>query len=289
MGGLRFGVFAQLITSFVLAVIFTVTAATVGILSIQKFNHGIEDVALSRLPAMTLAYQLGQQSEAIVASAPMLVRVNSQAQRETISFRIADRVRWLQEIVDSLRTYNVDANILEVINLTRQQLLENYARLDNLVKHRIDIVIEKKQRNKQLESLVTDFVLNLDDIQLSGSLHDFVKMLLIFETQDEQGDLEKRRSEIEAQFKELSTAKLDNKEKELIASLREIALGEKGLVGLQVRYYSVTHRIAGILAVNERLSNRFVYSVNDLIRRMREDIENKSKDFSNWLKIAQIF
>ncbi|NVJ91894.1 MAG: PAS-domain containing protein [Methylocystaceae bacterium] len=279
MGGLRFGVFAQLITSFVLAVIFTVTAATVGILSIQKFNHGIEDVALSRLPAMTLAYQLGQQSEAIVASAPMLVRVNSQAQRETISFRIADRVRWLQEIVDSLRTYNVDANILEVINLTRQQLLENYARLDNLVKHRIDIVIEKKQRNKQLESLVTDFVLNLDDIQLSGSLHDFVKMLLIFETQDEQGDLEKRRSEIEAQFKELSKAKLDNKEKELIASLREIALGEKGLVGLQVRYYSVTHRIAGILAVNERLSNRFVYSVNDLIRRMREDIENKSKDF----------
>jgi len=99
MSNFRFGVFAQLVSSFVFAVIFTVAAAGVGIFSIQKFHKGIEEVALSRLPAMTLAYQLGQQSEAIVASAPMLVRVKTQAQRETISFRIADRVRWLQEIV----------------------------------------------------------------------------------------------------------------------------------------------------------------------------------------------
>ncbi|SCA58006.1 exported hypothetical protein [Candidatus Terasakiella magnetica] len=50
MGGFRFGVFAQLITSFALAVVFTVAAAGVGIFSIQKFNKGIEEVALSRLP-----------------------------------------------------------------------------------------------------------------------------------------------------------------------------------------------------------------------------------------------
>ncbi|MDV7339367.1 ATP-binding protein [Terasakiella sp. A23] len=284
MGGVRFGVFAQLITSFVLAVIFTVAAAGVGIFSIQKFNDGIEEVALSRLPAMTLAYQLGQQSEAIVASAPMLVRVTTQAQRETISFRIADRVRWLQEIVDSLRVYDVDDNILEVINLTRQQLLDNYDRLDDLVKLRIDIALEKKERNRELQKLIREKIeFQSMPHELWGEyFYDLIDQLLIFETLTDTAQIAQLRQQLLNKFEELRKLDIPASEAKTIdqiAMLRKIALGESGLIALQSREKRVSQRIVGILAINERLSSRFVYSVNDLIRRMKEEIETDSQAF----------
>ena len=284
MGGFRFGVFAQLITSFILAVIFTVAAAGVGIFSIQKFNKGIEEVALSRLPAMTLAYQLGQQSEAIVASAPMLVRVNTQAQRETISFRIADRVRWLQEIVDSLRSYEVDENVLEVIDVTRQQLLENYARLDQLVQDRIEINQHKIKQNAELQKLIK--VRGRYDtpvaIEWNAVFNDLIELFLIFETEKDQNKLDKYRKILMKELNGLQSFDQENISKNdsfVIKQLRKIALGENGLIALQARQKLVEQRIAGILSVNERLSSRFVYSVNDLIRRMREEIEEDSMGF----------
>ncbi|WP_051610227.1 ATP-binding protein [Terasakiella pusilla] len=284
MGGFRFGVFAQLIASFVLAVLFTVGAAVIGILSIQKFNDGIEEVALSRLPAMTLAYQLGQQSEAIVASAPMMVRVTSQAQRETISFRIADRVRWLQEIVISLRQYDVDENILEVINVTRQQLLENFARLDGLVKQRIHISEAKTQRNHELQALINHDVDMLDLVseETHTEIDRLTEKLLIFQTEKEESREEVLHQQLLYGFEALRLREgvLDAPHQQSIHEhLRSIALGDQGVIALQGQYRDVTKRISGILAINERLSSRFVYSVNDLIRRMKEGIEHDSQEF----------
>lgn len=284
MGGFRFGVFAQLIASFVLAVLFTVGAAIIGILSIQKFNDGIEEVALSRLPAMTLAYQLGQQSEAIVASAPMMVRVTSQAQRETISFRIADRVRWLQEIVVSLRQYDVDENTLEVINVTRQQLLENFARLDSLVKQRIQISETKQQRNHELQALLiehTDLRGDADDENLR-EIDRLIEKLFIFQTEKEEAREVVLHQQLLKGFETLRQREgiLDAPlEPGIHDNLRSVALGEQGIIALQSRYRDVTKRISGILSINERLSSRFVYSVNDLIRRMKEEMEQDSQDF----------
>lgn len=284
MGGFRFGVFAQLIASFVLAVLFTVGAAVIGIFSIQKFNDGIEEVALSRLPAMTLAYQLGQQSEAIVASAPMMVRVTSQAQRETISFRIADRVRWLQEIVISLRQYDVDDNILEVINVTREQLLENFARLDGLVKQRIQITEAKKQRNHELQALINHETrgMGLQDDQLHGEIDRLIEKLLIFQTEREEARQETLHQQLLYGFEALRLREglMEAPHQQSVHEhLRTIALGEEGMIVLQSQFREVTKRISGILAINERLSSRFVYSVNDLIRRMKEGIEQDSQEF----------
>ncbi|WP_135078770.1 ATP-binding protein [Terasakiella sp. SH-1] len=287
MGGFRFGVFAQLITSFTLAVVFTIAAAGVGIFSIQKFNKGIEEVALSRLPAMTLAYQLGQQSEAIVASAPMLVRVTTQAQRETISFRIADRVRWLQEIVGSLRAYEVDTDVLKVINLTREQLLENYGRLDQLVQERIEVTGLKQKRNLELQGLVREKTAHRDFEKAVwfDLFNDLIERLLIFETIKDQASFEKYRIGLLAKLQKLKAYEeaLKDKpvQKETMQRLRNIALGEDGLIALQARHALILQRVSGILAVNERLSSRFVYSVNDLIRRMREGIEQNSLEFQH--------
>lgn len=291
MSSFRFGVFAQLITSFVLAVIFTVAAAGVGVFSIQKFHKGIEEVALSRLPAMTLAYQLGQQSEAIVASSPMLVRVESQAQRETISFRISDRVRWLQEIVESLRHYDVDSNVLEVIDVTRQQLLENYARLDQLVQERIIISEYKKNRNDKLQDIIRSQG-GFDRLYKNawgGVFYQVIELLLVYETESDEAKLKHYEELLLAQFAKIKIFESDLAspvEPNLIEQIHEVALGENGVISLQARQKRVRQRIAGILAVNERLSSRFVYSVNDLIRRMREEVEKNSTEFQQSVKTS---
>ncbi len=284
MGVFRFGVFAQLITSFVLAVIFTIAAAGVGIFSIQKFHEGIEEVALSRLPAITLAYQLGQQSEAIVASAPMLVRARTQAQRETISFRIADRVRWLQEIVDSLRGYEVDENVLQVIDVTRKQLLENYAKLDQFVQDRIEIEEQQQQRNEELQKViqVRGPFSQTPPNSWNRSFNDLIEWFLVFETEKDDAKLDRYRKVILAElekFRKLQHTFDNENDRFVLDQLRQVALGEEGLIALQSRREMVNKRITGILAVNERLSSRFVYSVNDLIRRMREKIEDDSQGF----------
>jgi PAS domain S-box-containing protein len=284
MGGFRFGVFAQLITSFALAVVFTVVAAGIGIFSIQKINTGIEQVVLTRLPAMTQAYQLGQQSEAIVASAPMLVRVKSQAQRETISFRIADRVRWLQEIIDSLHEYDVDEDVLKVINETREQLLNNFGRLDILIQNRLDINVRIDQRYVQLQEIFQikkelEQEIESPWLNLFGDLLD---RLLLMQRVVDTGRYDKLRENVLEVFNELELLEIslkEQRERALIERLRQTALGNDGLLELQHRLAEELQKISGILAVNERLSSRFVYSVNDLIRRMREDIEANSQEF----------
>jgi len=282
MIGFRSGVFAQLITSFALAVVFTLVAAGVGIYTIQKFNDGIEDVALSRLPAMTQAYQLGQQSEAIVASAPLLVRSKTQAQRETISFRIADRVRWLQEIIETLGEYDVDRDVLAGINEARRELLDSFGRLDLLVQQRIETKGKIDKLNAELHDV---FRLKID-VQNRNADHkfhlfaDLLERLLLF--QEELGQTDKLRHELEKTFailRNLPVEGLSPHERGLFQRLEQVALGKNGLLYLQNDLSSVRKEISGILAVNGRLSSRFVYSVNDLIRRMREDVQKSSNEF----------
>ncbi len=284
MSRFRFGVFAQLITSFTLAVLFTVIAAGIGIFSIQKINSGIKQVVLSRVPAMTQAYQLGQQSEAIVASAPMLVRVKSQAQRETISFRIADRVRWLQEIIDSLRDYQVDNDVLEVINQTRQQLLNNFGRLDLLIQNRIDVNVRINRRYTELLDIfqAKKGLENETNDKWFTVFSDLLDQLLLMQRVTEPVRFETLRESVLIAFERMPALKNDSatsKERELLARLRKVAMGKEGLIELQGELGEELQKISGILAVNERLSSRFVYSVNDLIRRMREDIEENSHEF----------
>ncbi|SCA58007.1 putative Histidine kinase [Candidatus Terasakiella magnetica] len=221
----------------------------------------------------------------------MLVRVTTQAQRETISFRIADRVRWLQEIVQSLRTYDVDNDVLKVINMTREQLLENYGRLDQLVQERIEISELKQKRNKKLQNLVRgkseyDQKKNL---QWYNSFNDLIERLLIFETIKDQASFERYRKGLLTSLEEIKVyeGKLTSGKGQanVITDLRNIALGENGLIALQARQTLVLQRVSGILAVNERLSSRFVYSVNDLIRRMREGIEKNSQEFQQLVEV----
>lgn len=285
----RFGAFAQLITSFVLAGFFTVAAAVVGIVSIQQFHEGIEEVALSRMPAMTLAYQLGQQSEAIVASAPMLVRVETQEQRKAIMLRISDRVRWLHELVGSLQNFNINENVLEVIDLTRKQLLENYARLDLLVKERIFIVEHGIKRKRELQDIFRqqEEIDGKEHKRWSLAFYQMIELLLILETENDASHLKIYEDKLLGKFAEINALKprtLTSSEEGLFNRIQKVALGEKGLIAVQMQQRAILLRISGILAVNERLSKRFVYSVNDLIRRMRKDIENQSTEFETLVK-----
>lgn len=279
----RFSVFAQLITSFVLAVTFTVAAAGVGIYFIQNIHKGIDEVALSRLPAMTLAYQLGQQSEAIVASAPILDRVVTQTQREKISFKVSDRDRWLQEIIYKLQGYDFEDNVLQNIDLTRKQLLDNYNHLDQLIRDRIVIVQYKKKRHDRLQEIIRNqggFKGQNKEIW-GTTFHRIVELLLIYETENDPNELDFHKEQILAQF-ENGKALARNIFEGLgnpITEIREVALGENGLIALNAQEKKLAQSVSDILAINERLSVRFVYSVNDLIRRMREEIEESSVEF----------
>lgn len=282
MRPLRFGVFAKLTGSYLLAVVFTLSAVVLGVLSIVKFNSSIQDVTLSKLPTLTHAYQLGQQSEAIVASAPLLVRVQSQAQRETISYRIADRVRWLQELIDALDGLAVDPVVLNDIKNARVRLLESYAALDQVVQTRIEIEAQKQRAQSTLQTLLKDDLGKEQFFytQWGQDLREIAGRLMLISASGSFITAQNRE-----QFEAKVSSLLERDEQSLPPQLeddwhniRPLLVGDMRILALQDHYQDVLQRIEGILAENERLSNRFVYSVNELIRQLREQIQQEGEN-----------
>lgn len=281
MRRIRFGIFAQLISSFIIAVIFAVVIGSIGILSFDEFRRQSEGIAAKQIPAMSLAFQLGQQSENVVASAPTLARAQNQSQRETVSFRVSDRVGWLNEIIQDLKVYDVDQNILSAIERVRTSLFQNFNKLDKTVEQKIKLVELKRNLLNEVEHLFNKYK---GATGLGYTIHELSLMALIY---SQDNDAQSRKN-IEKAFE---TARQDSALLDLMdfRELDHIVTAQQGVINTVDQLKDLEVLINGLLSVNERLSNRLVYSVNDLVRRLRDDTSSTNKEFQKVIEKRTLY
>lgn len=272
----RFGVFAQLIAGFVVVVFFMILSSGIGIWTLYNFNKGVEEIASDKLPALTLAYQLGQQSETISSNAPILAGAVSQAERERLSFKVSDRVRWLEEIIAELKGFIGHEIAIERIEATRERLLRNYAEIDQLVRDRIEIRRTYLNQRQRLQN--TLIASAFDDETFQILRQKLISVLLLHEQAAEETSLLEAHKDLRT-FIESADNLESFLEKGDLNWIEEITQPGQGFLSLKESLVSVERKTMGLLALNERLSSRFVYAVNELIVLIRDQIKRDSQSF----------
>ncbi len=138
----------RLIVSFGGAAAFTVLASALGIAAFVQSRAALDHITLSRLPMVTTAYQIAQQTEAIAATAPTLLASTAQTQHLSVANRISDQLNWLGELVARLEGSGVEA----VANIERKKalLVDTFKTLDILVQSRIAAQIERQNATRAL-------------------------------------------------------------------------------------------------------------------------------------------
>ncbi|MBY0429964.1 MAG: hypothetical protein K2Q10_02105, partial [Rhodospirillales bacterium] len=87
MGKTRFGVAFRLAAGLIALAVFTMTAGGTALYAFQRLHDGFDVVANVMLGDLIVATRLVRESEAIIASAPALVAVDTQFLRHTVSAR----------------------------------------------------------------------------------------------------------------------------------------------------------------------------------------------------------
>src|SRR6202790_1131222 len=134
-GGVRFRLLVAL--SLVAAVMFGGAAAS--IIGLDRLRQGFQLLTDTQLPRLIDAAGLARQSESIVASAPGLVISGDQFTPTTAADRIADQVRFLDELLLNLKKSEASSPAIAALEETKQNLLDNFRHLNDMVQHRIEL------------------------------------------------------------------------------------------------------------------------------------------------------
>ena len=143
-----FSVRNRLIFAFGAGAAITVFACALGIFAFIQSRIALDHITLSRLPMVTTAHQIAQQTEAIAATAPSLLAARAQTQRQTVANQISDQLNWLGELVAHLEGSGVEG----LINIERKKdlLFDTFKTLDSLVQTRIATHTQKQKAVRAL-------------------------------------------------------------------------------------------------------------------------------------------
>src|SRR5882757_7853335 len=134
----RDGIRFRLVAGLVLIAGVMLGGAGASIFGLDHLRQGFQALTDTELPRLIDAAGLARQSESIVASAPGLVISRDQFTRTTAADRIADQVSFLDELLLRFKSGGTDSDTMAVLDQTKRNLLENFNRLDDIVRTRIE-------------------------------------------------------------------------------------------------------------------------------------------------------
>src|SRR5215211_1691919 len=105
----------RLLVAFVGICAFALLAAAAGMYSFHQVAGVLERITEQRAPSALAALELSRQAERIVAAAPSLLTVRSQAQRQEVSAEISAEVRRLEKLLAEVKDRSGDASMLAAI------------------------------------------------------------------------------------------------------------------------------------------------------------------------------
>ena len=139
------GVQWRLLVAFLGICAFTMLAATAGMYAFRQVAGVLERITEQRAPGALAALELSRQAERIVAAAPALLTVRSQAQRQQASATITAEVRDLGKLLSEIKERSVDAGALALIEAAVEGLHRNLDALDGLMAHRLEIADQREE------------------------------------------------------------------------------------------------------------------------------------------------
>jgi signal transduction histidine kinase/ActR/RegA family two-component response regulator len=133
----RLGVRGRLFIAFFGISAFAVLAAIAAVYSILAIGGVLERTTQQRVPSALGSLEISREAERIVAAAPALLAATTTALRKELTNEITVEVERLNELVANLKSDEIDATVLEAIELAVQRLGENLTALDFLVSNHL--------------------------------------------------------------------------------------------------------------------------------------------------------
>ncbi|MEM7021317.1 MAG: PAS-domain containing protein [Pseudomonadota bacterium] len=134
---LTFGVRGRLLLAFLGISGFAVIAAIAAIYAFSRAGEVLEQITQERLPPVLASLELSRQAERIVAAAPTLLTVSSQAEREQVYEQIAREVGHLLLLVDAMAEADTDGLVGVRVAPVAQGFEGNLDNLNFLVEQRL--------------------------------------------------------------------------------------------------------------------------------------------------------
>ncbi|MDF1731237.1 MAG: ATP-binding protein [Minwuia sp.] len=292
--------------ALVLTLMVMVGAGGVAIYSLTRLADGYDSVATRTIPKLTSASRLDRISSSIGATASRLVASKSDYVRMTISNRLDDNIKALDEALETFdfapRTGEIgDRDLVRQVSENRDSMRENLAELSQIVARRIRAEEQIERILDQADRLTDEIT---DRLSQSGDSA-FGKEWLInlgwaLESVISVGNAESRFQVDRAQQKYvtsrhaglsgLSGISSGAADDSTDAGLRAAELKELGW--RLSRYLGSNHHVFelarvrlalkaqenGLLSRNKRLSSRLTSSVSDLFHTMQRRIDSRNAE-----------
>ncbi len=133
----RLGVRWRLLVAFFGISAFAVLAAAAAVYSFLAVGYSLDRITQQRVPSALNSLEISLKAERVVAAAPVLLAVSTDAQRRELLASISAEVQRLKEQVADLNSAGSDEAALQAIQRAVQKMSENLIALDFLVGSRL--------------------------------------------------------------------------------------------------------------------------------------------------------
>ncbi|MEO5377389.1 MAG: PAS domain S-box protein [Magnetococcus sp. DMHC-6] len=309
MSFFRFGVTYRLFSSWVVMTVLTFIASGIGIYSFHVFQEGLHQISLKDIEKIAAAYELGRQSEAIVAATPALANAETDAMRKTEIFRLNDQLVWMKTLTQRLDSFGIDQKDILSIQDFIKDLDENIQSIDSLMEKRISTREALKQKvenfmalrnslyeltlpppfkseespeQESLESTPTLVPLNdtLDKLfQLFLSVYSATEFHLVQE-------LNLQASSLSQEWQQSIKNQPDNERKEALQvsmnTLRELISGTDNLFQLRSTEIRLERQLTAQMSRSQFFANRFASSVEKMMNQIHAEIDSYNLELNRF-------
>jgi len=296
----RIGVRFHLVLGLALVTLVALAGGGFSILGLDRLRQGFQVFTTSQLPSLINAAGLARQSESIIGSAPGIVISRDQFSRTTAADRIADQVRFLDELLGNLKMGEEDSATIASLKETKQGLLDNLQRLDDLVRNRIeldarsetiirDILAIASRKLAIVDSLRSDLSGSpaADLVAWSGEIETTLGLMLAaygVQRSTEIGSYRKQATEaIERAGQRVERLRLDGDKGTILRQvhndIRDRTLGADNVFAARSEVLGLQQAVGGMLARNKVISDQFGAAASSVFNTILRDLEGKTANY----------
>jgi signal transduction histidine kinase len=303
----RDGVRFRLVVGLSLIAAVMLGGAAASIFGLDRLRQGFQLLTDTQLPRLIDAAGLARQSESIVASAPGLVISRDQFTRTTAADRIADQVRFLDELLLRFKSGGTDSETIAVLDQTKRNLLENLGRLDSMVATRIEFdarsesiirdITDLARRKTAFEATVAtgrDGIGQLNStefIRWSGETQNALMLILaaygversvvISAFHKQATDAIERADQLVGRIGLAGEA--DATLRRLHGEIRDRVTASDSVFAARNETLNLQRSVAGMLARNKVISDQFGSAVSGVFETIRHDLEEQTQSYRDFL------
>ncbi len=302
-GGVRF----RLVVALSLVAAVMLGGAAASIFGLDRLRQGFQGLTDTQLPRLIDAAGLARQSESIVASAPGLVVSRDQFTRTTAADRIADQVRFLDELLLRFKNDETDSQTIALLDETKQNLLANLRRVDDMVGTRIEFdarsesiirdIVDLARRKTAFEATVAVARAQADQsdppelLRWSGETQTALTLMLAtygVERSPLIGTFRKQAADAIERADQLVdhvglVGDADIMLHRLHSEIRDRVNGNENVFAARNEVLGLQRSVAGMLARNKVISDQFGSAVSGVFEAIRHDLEEKTQSYRDFL------